>query len=117
MSEDVVAGVVQMYAERAGMSVAFTNALPGRLIHASRHRFGRMVETVVAAIGQALGEGAATLTPMHFALSWGAQEGCGWDENVFVARDWAAIDPDVRAAEVAIQAASWSNPIARSRSR
>jgi hypothetical protein len=44
-------------------------------------------------------EGAETLTRTHFAQAWEMQEGCDWDENVFVARDWAALDPDARAAE------------------
>lgn len=98
-SEAHVAEIVTHYAGLAGLEVAWADALPGRLIHASRHRFGRMIETVISAIEQALTEGQPTLTRMHFAQAWGIQEGCAWDDNVFIARDWAARDPDARAEE------------------
>ena len=98
-NEGFVEAVVEMYAKEAGLKPALADALAGRLIHASRRRFGRMVETVINAIEQAFMEGAETLTRTHFAQAWGMQEGCDWSENVFVARDWAALDPDARAAE------------------
>lgn len=115
-SEDHVEEVVRMYAERAGLAVAFADALPGRLIHASRRRFGRMVENVIAAIGQAFEEDAPTLTRMHFAQAWGAQEGCDWDDNVFVAADWAGLDPEAPTEAVPSAApALWTEPRRRAR--
>ncbi len=78
-----------MYAERTGFVVAFVDALPSLLTHASRCRFGRTVETVITTIGQAFEEGATTLTRLHFAQEWRPQEGCDWDANVFVVADWA----------------------------
>lgn len=71
--------------------------IPGRLIHASRRRFGRAVETILNAIEYALEENSRTLTWEHFAQAWGMQEGCAWDENVFAASNWAVIELDAGA--------------------
>lgn len=76
--------------------------LASRLIHASRGRFGRIVETTIDAIQRALHDGDSTLNVEHFATAWGVQEGCAWSDNVFVAEDWATIqlDPDADAFEI-----------------
>ena len=88
-SEGQVSDLVAFYAGRAGLRLDWSDAMSGRLIHGSRGRFGRTAETIVTAIERALLDGDDTLGPMHFAESWGMQEGCAWEDNVFVAPDWA----------------------------
>lgn len=97
-----VADLVQLYCDEAGLRCAFRNNLASRLIHASRGRFGRVIETTIDAIGRALQEGADTLTAEHFAEAWGANEGCSWARNVFVAENWAEIDLDPEPLDLAV---------------
>lgn len=66
--------------------------LVDRLVHASRNRFGRCIENILAALEAAALEDAEQLTINHFAESWGMQEGCAMGQNVFLARNWAKID-------------------------
>lgn len=94
-----VSGLVARYAKRAGLRPDWSDGLSGRLIHGSRGRFGRAVETVVNAIERALMDGDQTLTVTHFAGVWNMQEGCAWGDNVFVARDWATRGLDGAAEE------------------
>ncbi|ABN78299.1 TniB family NTP-binding protein [Cereibacter sphaeroides] len=86
--------LIRYYAEKAGLSYDGGQGIAGRLIHGSRKRFGRSIETIIDAIDRALREGAADLTIDHFAWAWGAAEGCGYEKNVFLAEDWTAIELD-----------------------
>ena len=88
-SDRAVSDLVARYAGRAGLRLDWSDDLSGRLIHGSRGRFGRAVETVVNAIERAFADGDDTLGVIHFAEAWGMHEGRAWDGNVFLARDWA----------------------------
>ena len=98
-SERAVSDLVARYAGRADLRLEWSDDLSGRLIHGSRGRFGRAVETVVNAIERAFADGDDTLGVMHFAEAWGMQEGRAWEDNVFVARDWATRSLDGAAEE------------------
>jgi hypothetical protein len=63
-----------------------------RLVHASRYRFGRCFETILAALEIGVLEGAARLEIAHFAEAFSMQEGCAPGQNVFVTPNWAQID-------------------------
>lgn len=91
--------LIRAYCDKAALGFSAKDDVAGRLIRASRHRFGRAVETTINAIERALTDGDTALSITHFAEAWGMQEGCDWQENVFVARDWAGIELDARAAE------------------
>jgi hypothetical protein len=99
VDEARVGQLVADYAAKAGLGLEWSRELSSRLIHASRGRFGRAVETVINAIERALTDGDGTLTGIHFAEAWGMQEGCPWEENVFIAPDWAARILDAAAEE------------------
>jgi hypothetical protein len=89
-SEKEVGELVALCAREAGLALDWSPERSSRLIHASRGRFGRMIETIINAIERAFSDGNSTLTSLHFAEAWGMQEGCLWHENVFVAEDWAS---------------------------
>jgi hypothetical protein len=91
---EVIEGVIAKYAKGAGLKPDLKDNVAGRLIHGSRGRFGRAIETTIFAIERALRDGDQSLRADHFAEAWGAQEGCSWDENVFVAADWASLRLD-----------------------
>ncbi|WP_428515267.1 TniB family NTP-binding protein [Roseovarius sp.] len=84
--------VIAGFCDAAGMRPPSDADLVDRLVHASRNRFGRCIENILAALEAAALEGADELTINHFAESWGLQEGCGMGQNVFLARHWAKID-------------------------
>lgn len=94
-----IEGLVREYCRRAGLRLDPAGNLIGRLIHGGRGRFGRIVDTTIAAIERALLDGDKALGLAHLAEVWGTQEGCAWEENVFVADDWAALDLDAGARE------------------
>lgn len=71
--EQRVGKLVADYAQRAGLGLEWSDELSGRLIHASRGRFGRTVETVINAIERALHDGVKTLTRTQFAEAWSMQ--------------------------------------------
>jgi hypothetical protein len=96
-SNDDLDALIRDYCRRAGLSFTPHGNVVSRLIHGSRGRFGRAVETTINAIEQALLEGDQELERQHFAEAWGMQEGCAWDRNVFVAEDWRGIELDVQA--------------------
>jgi hypothetical protein len=76
----------------SGMRSPSDEDLVVRLLHASRNRFGRWIENILAAFEVAALDDANELTINHFAESWGMQEGCPMGQNVFLARHWAKID-------------------------
>ncbi|MCE6949792.1 ATP-binding protein [Cereibacter sphaeroides] len=96
---DTIEQLIAYYAEEAGLGYDPGQGVAGRLIHGSRRRFGRSIETIIAAIDRALREGTGDLTLYHFALAYGAAEGCDYDKNVFVAEDWISLDLDAEARE------------------
>lgn len=86
--------VITGYCDAVGMTFDPAESVVSRLIHGSRKRFGRAIETVINAIEQALMVDEKVLQCHHFADAWGMQEGCAYDENVFVAPDWSSIELD-----------------------
>lgn len=84
--------VIAGFCDAAGMRPPSDEDLVDRLVHASRNRFGRCIENILAAIEAAALDNSDELTMNHFAVSWGMQEGCGMGQNVFLARHWAKID-------------------------
>lgn len=84
--------VIAGFSGAAGMRPPSDEDLVDRLVHASRNRFGRCIENILAALEAAAMDDADELTINHFAESWGMQEGCGMGQNVFLARHWARID-------------------------
>lgn len=62
--------LVHDYARKAELAVDWSDTFSSRLIHGSRRRFGRAVETIVNAIERALSDGEHTLTARHFAEAW-----------------------------------------------
>lgn len=97
--QDDLADLICNYCEIAGLKPKIGDDLACRLIHASRRRFGRAVETIINAIERALEDGETTLTIAHFADAWAMQEGCDAASNVFDAVDWQAIVLDAGADE------------------
>jgi len=85
-------GVIAHFCNATGMLPPEDDDLVDRLVHASRHRFGRCIENILAALEAAALVDAGQLTVNHFAESWGMQEGCAMGQNVFLARHWAKID-------------------------
>jgi len=85
-------GVIASFCDAAGMRPPADEDLVDRLVHASRNRFGRCIENILAALEAAALDDAEQVTINHFAESWGMQEGCGLGQNVFLARHWAKID-------------------------
>lgn len=69
--------VIANFCYVVGMRPPSDADLVDRLVHASRNRFGRCIENILAALEAAALEDADELTINHFAESWGMQEGCG----------------------------------------
>ncbi|UWQ54731.1 TniB family NTP-binding protein [Leisingera caerulea] len=95
--------LIERFCSDVGLKLANENCLTDRLIHASRRRFGRAVEVILNAIEYALEEDSSDLTCSHFAVAWGMQEGCDWDNNVFAVGDWAALELDASAEDFEAQ--------------
>lgn len=83
--------MIAFFAASAGLEVSLRDDLAARLIHGARRRFGRCVETTLAAIKQALDAGEDTLTGAHFEMAWGMAEGVALTANVFAVNDFMAI--------------------------
>lgn len=64
-----------------------------RLGHACLNRFGTATEFVHEAIEACLQASQRRLTSDHFAEAYAGRTGCGDRMNVFLAPDWADIDP------------------------
>ncbi|WP_417587227.1 TniB family NTP-binding protein [Pararhodobacter oceanensis] len=84
--------VIAGFCDAVGMEPPSDEDLVDRLVHASRNRFGRCIENILAALETAALENAEKLTINHFAESWGMHEGCVIGRNVFLTRRWAKID-------------------------
>lgn len=87
-----LSSVITSFCASVAMMPPSDEDLVDRLVHASRRRFGRCIENILAALETAALEGADRLTVNHFAESWGMQEGCAIGQNVFLARNWKKID-------------------------
>ncbi len=92
-------GLIEAYCEEVALRTDLPGDLPARLITASRHRFGRAVETIINAIECALWEPSPTLTMEHFVEAWAMQEGCAPSANIFEVNDWLSIPLDKGAEE------------------
>jgi Bacterial TniB protein len=88
--QDLLADMVHVYAEAAGLDVAYSDEddLFARLSHASLNAFGLAVETAVAAIGFGLRNNEKTLTRQHFAAVYAAKTGQDAPNNPFLAERW-----------------------------
>ncbi len=71
---------IAVFSQQAGLEPPNDPELIPRLVHASRERFGRCIETIIHAIEVALRCGAVQLDRQHFAEAWGMQEGCAYCE-------------------------------------
>jgi hypothetical protein len=91
--------VVEYYCEEVSIAARVDADAMARLITASRHRFGRAIDTIINAIECALWGADKILTVDHFAEAWAMQEGCDPSENVFVSDHWLSIHLDAGAAE------------------
>jgi len=90
-----VAGLVAVYAETAKLAphdnivgVAFAK----RLIHASAHEFGLIIELIIDAIEEALTLGRTALTRDHFALAFHHRTYCLEALNPFLVAEYERID-------------------------
>ncbi len=84
--------VITDFCDAVGIRPPSEEDIVDRLVHASRNRFGRCIENILAALEEAALVDAEQLTINHFAQSWGMQEGCDIGQNVFLARKWTKID-------------------------
>ena len=97
--EQHLSGLIDTYCEMAGIRPEIEQDTLRRLIHGSRGLFGRAIETILAAVEQALYQESGCLKRSHFAEAWSIQEGCSWDQNVFEINDWATLEIDSEAEE------------------
>ena len=91
--------VVEYYCAEVSIQARVDANLMARLITASRHRFGRCIDTTINAIECALWDGDKTLSVDHFAEAWAMQEGCDPSENVFLSDHWLSVHLDAGAEE------------------
>ena len=96
-------GLIEGYCDEAELKADLPDDLAARLIRASRHRFGRAIETIINAIECALFDQSTRLTKEHFVEAWAMQEGCAPSANIFEANDWLSLplDRDAEAYEEA----------------
>lgn len=92
--KDQFSALIEQYCARAGLEPPQQEDLIDRLFHASRYRFGRCIETINAAIEQALNHEEEALDIWHFSEAWAFEEGCPIDRNIFEVSEWWHIDPD-----------------------
>lgn len=85
------------YAGEAGLKVSFRDSLIGRLIVASRARFGRLIYFTIGAIECALQDGAKVLDVERYADIWEIEEGGDYSDNIFVRDDWGVVCLDAEA--------------------
>ncbi|WP_233253228.1 TniB family NTP-binding protein [Paracoccus binzhouensis] len=89
-----ITDMIAAYCKRANLEPPAEADLVDRLVHASRHRFGRCIEAVIGAIERALICGHESLDMGHFAEDWTLKEGSEPHRNIFLAEEWWLIDPD-----------------------
>jgi hypothetical protein len=91
--------LVEYYCEEVSIKARVNADVMARLITASRHRFGRGIDTIINAIECALWEDDKILTIDHFAEAWAMQEGCDPSANVFLSDHWLSIPLEAGAEE------------------
>lgn len=106
VDNDNLRGIIDGYAEIAKLPVDLDGDAINRLIHAGRHRFGRCIEIIIAAIECALHDGATSLELRHFAMAWAAKESCDIRQNVFSVANWASIELEDEDTEVSAELAA-----------
>lgn len=87
--------IVQDYSDAAGMTPSPAILIPemaARLAHAADREFGLMIETVIAALEEAMTAEAAEPIMAHFAATFRKRTGCVDGLNVFIADDFERID-------------------------
>ena len=99
VDEPGLISLVDFYCEKVSLSARVDHGVMARLITASRHRFGRVIDTITNAIECALWDGDKTLTADHFAEAWSMQEGGDPSSHVFLSDHWLSIQLDVGAEE------------------
>ena len=85
-------GVLEAFCAKLGLAPPVEADLVERLLHASRYRFGRCLENILAALEIAVLDRAPRLEMAHFAEAFSMQEGCTAGRNVFLTPNWAQID-------------------------
>lgn len=90
-----IAGLVEDYAGEAGLKLSGPDdrSLVPRLIHGAAHRLGLTIEILVMAVEEALRSPARALSADIFARAYRRRTGCVDSRNVFLAVDWATLDP------------------------
>tara|TARA_R110002124_G_scaffold106160_2_gene257710 strand:+ start:6678 stop:7670 length:993 start_codon:yes stop_codon:yes gene_type:complete len=99
VDEGGLLSLVDHYCEEANIKARADTDVMARLITASRHRFGRAIDTIINAIECALLEGDKILGIEHFAEAWAMQEACDPDANIFLSEYWLSIQLDKGAEE------------------
>ncbi|WOI56704.1 TniB family NTP-binding protein [Palleronia sp. LCG004] len=92
----MIRSLVATYAEKANLSPntdLVQDDFVARLVHAGATQFGLIVETVIAAIEEALRSGASVLDRSHFAAAFRRRSGCIDGLNPFLTDDYLSIDP------------------------
>lgn len=88
--QDLLADMVHVYAEAAGLGVAYSDAdsLFARLSHASLDALGLAIETTIAAIAVCLRNEEKILTRGTFATVYAVKTGKAAPQNPFLAERW-----------------------------
>ncbi|MEP2984618.1 MAG: TniB family NTP-binding protein [Sulfitobacter sp.] len=90
--EKMLRGFIDGFCSEADFAPPAEDDLVDRMVYASRGRFGRCIENIIAALEVAALRGESQLTMQHFAESWAMQEGVVPGKNVFLSPRWASID-------------------------
>jgi hypothetical protein len=90
--EKMLSGIIQAFCHDAGLLPPAETDILDRLVFASRDRFGRCIENIIAALELAILNGDTQLTIDHFAEAWAMQEGVAPGKNVFISSLWKQID-------------------------
>ncbi|MCR8827328.1 TniB family NTP-binding protein [Pseudosulfitobacter koreensis] len=90
--EKSLRSLVQSFCDEAGLLPPREVDLIDRLVYASRGRFGRCIENIIAALEMTVLKNETQVTVQHFAESWAMQEGAVPGMNVFLSPRWTDID-------------------------
>ncbi|KQI69199.1 hypothetical protein AN189_06455 [Loktanella sp. 3ANDIMAR09] len=101
--------LVSFLSGKAGLTFNSDFDVISRLIHGSRYKFGRAIESTILAIEEALDQDSSCLAVEHFEVSWGEREICEPGRNVFAAEDWIEIELDVDEDEYEAQRTAATN--------
>ncbi|MDD9738015.1 TniB family NTP-binding protein [Seohaeicola sp. SP36] len=90
--ENALSGIINKFCNVADLLPPTEPNLVDRLVYASRGRFGRCIENIIAALEVAALNGETQVTVQHFADAWAMQEGVVPGKNVFLSPRWRQID-------------------------